>query len=1337
MPKTRYLSLTGIRPSGDIIGPLRNHLRWSLPVALGFPRNGFVIYRRPPAKPGVLEHPDLKTLATSPSVSQKGLTLALDGQGGFESGAVGNNVSAVLVNAPASQWVKLLFAEPLSYFTCSLGNTIGPVEVRAVSGNRLIEKKLTIHRQGTPSGQAEVEIRIVGLTEVDLKLPFRAIFDVAFQTVKSVLAEPNWERAAELPTLGPGQATEGRNRFEPDLKNYYARDQEAARRKYLPHVGRLLEWLESVTDVPAPLKITRQSIPDDGEMRGANIGVLSTLMLASLDPNVARILSLYWVDPKANAFDYKVRGIWTNTTIEGLALGVGAQAAPLPPAVPPSLAEDMIRFCWQMPGFSWRNLQPMGRMALRWREPPLPVISDLHAVQPVLYDVVRGDGAQLTRQHLALISGKAHDNRAHPFLIDTSVPMGRVAYDISGIDLFGQQGPRTRISGEARESLAPPPPIRLRCEINTTQTSLTGSFEFGAMQASQTPDVTGFDLMWRADSPIRRERVRIEIVSSNENDDGTFQQVVRVKTLSGQVFPRDDMKKFEGGVIEVVSNAVDGVMPASARHSWPIASVSGDGTTVLISSSEASPGGIRDLVSDCHHRANWKKVNIPLPATPPLSGRLIANASESWHVTAKNVERIELPRLPSFDVIPAAAKSARRPTTDTAADVDEIVIDCEVLDPSPWIGGRVVRNGVGVDILALLPPAVGGAGSRVRVDAHSGIVASDAIRLVAATGSPHEPVIRALQIDPDGSANDWLSCRGGELAFEVSGVGENKLAIARIVATPLLLGSRLNVVVRVPKNVVNALKTGLMVRCFPPYRFDLPISLTASAGGEIKLPLDGEAATRSGYLAVCAKRGSDPLKIGPLCAPMAFTVVRPAPAGAPSRPYPDAFGDHAPAGYATPPNAEGRSTVVLRWDVGDISPATALRHDVARALDTTIPTAHRRNWLRGLASHNAHLIQAGVSAAGGLSQVALDATTGVFKATFTPDVPPIPEVDFGSGRLEQGGNFFEITFAAKSDSNLRLLLRKTGQAPPANGAATVRAVPDYQQALQDVDELSSLAVENPDAFSLATGAPIAATTFRDEISGLGTGRFFYRVRAVDPAGNASAWSAVSVPFHQVDMTPPAKPIGLQASSGIKKVTLHWQLDLLADAYAVHRATSSATLASLAGRTPLAVVEAIGGVDRPLQVSFPDEPLELLGRGSTYAYRVIAMRSVRTGSAAADVVVVSSAPSDVVRAMPVDPEPPQPPNDLVSERATQAGASIIRLEWSAAARLEYLVRRRLETSSIWTAVSGWLADGEPSDVASGWNYNFIDEAPVPERTVYQVIIRNHAGRTAQSNEAGPI
>ena len=278
---------------------------------------------------------------------------------------------------------------------------------------------------------------------------------------------------------------------------------------------------------------------------------------------------------------------------------------------------------------------------------------------------------------------------------------------------------------------------------------------------------------------------------------------------------------------------------------------------------------------------------------------------------------------------------------------------------------------------------------------------------------------------------------------------------------------------------------------------------------------------------------------GPLSSPTQVMAVKPPPSGAPGRPYPCNQPADVVAGYATPPDRQGRATLCLTWDAGTLSTTEGLRYEVARALDNTIVATHRRNWLLGRAMV-APPLTAGPQVNGTLSNVSFDQARGLYRVSMAVNLGANEPSVFRGGRLSRNGHHFQVTaVAAGASGALDLVLRTDGQEAPDNGPATLTALPNYDQVRQDAAALSRLAADNPDAFSLVTGVPIKTTQFRDEIPGLGRNRFFYRVRAVDAAENRSAWSEVSAPFYQVETTPPDAVRHLQAFAADRLVRLMW------------------------------------------------------------------------------------------------------------------------------------------------------------------------------------------------------
>ncbi|MCP4712898.1 MAG: hypothetical protein GY869_30085, partial [Planctomycetes bacterium] len=182
-----------------------------------------------------------------------------------------------------------------------------------------------------------------------------------------------------------------------------------------------------------------------------------------------------------------------------------------------------------------------------------------------------------------------------------------------------------------------------------------------------------------------------------------------------------------------------------------------------------------------------------------------------------------------------------------------------------------------------------------------------------------------------------------------------------------------------------------------------------------------------------------------------------------------------------------------------------------------------------------------------------------------------------------------------------------------------------------------------DTFSPATtlvdsvvGAPPVAL-YSD--TGLTNGQiYYYRITAVDNAGNASGYSN-EVSETPVDTTPPSNPQNLAAMPGDQQITLNWDRNIEPDLhkYNIYRDTSS---------TPTTLVDSVVAASPP-DTFFVDTGLT---NGQIYYYRITAVDSAGNASGY----------SNEVSETPVDETPPADPQNL---NAT-AGDEQIDLDWDA-------------------------------------------------------------------------
>ena len=170
--------------------------------------------------------------------------------------------------------------------------------------------------------------------------------------------------------------------------------------------------------------------------------------------------------------------------------------------------------------------------------------------------------------------------------------------------------------------------------------------------------------------------------------------------------------------------------------------------------------------------------------------------------------------------------------------------------------------------------------------------------------------------------------------------------------------------------------------------------------------------------------------------------------------------------------------------------------------------------------------------------------------------------------------------------------RRDGLPPYAGGAADV----DYAElSNREVMALAELACNEPAFLPAGT---VAAPPFDDTLDGRGLGRFVYRVRSVDASGNAGPWSAAFPLVETRDVTAPAVPTLTSVLGGENRITTQWSAGTEPDLaeYRIWRADSREALDDVRRLEPTATVPA--DTHR-----FDDEGLPGL---RTFYYRVAAV-----------------------------------------------------------------------------------------------------------------------------------
>jgi hypothetical protein len=84
---------------------------------------------------------------------------------------------------------------------------------------------------------------------------------------------------------------------------------------------------------------------------------------------------------------------------------------------------------------------------------------------------------------------------------------------------------------------------------------------------------------------------------------------------------------------------------------------------------------------------------------------------------------------------------------------------------------------------------------------------------------------------------------------------------------------------------------------------------------------------------------------------------------------------------------------------------------------------------------------------------------------------------------------------------------------------------------------------NETAFKLLTGKPINTQVYTDEINGLVSNRYYYRIKTMSEAlAENLTWGDLSNPIQAITAKAPRKPVFTKIEAGDRQVSLHWSLN---------------------------------------------------------------------------------------------------------------------------------------------------------------------------------------------------
>ena len=634
--------------------------------------------------------------------------------------------------------------------------------------------------------------------------------------------------------------------------------------RYSNQVESLFLWLQALQNPAGSSLIfedptlTSDNTPDKLRLKGDDTAQLngvkpqSILLLASLDPNIALMLGLYWVDrddsddgPKPDeAYDYKIVGKW-DPVREGLLLNFGATESQLP--LPP------INFEMKQPtAYFWRaDDKPFCRVGLTWKSPPRR-----ESTQPILFDVYR-DNQLLTGEAPVLRPGRLAESQRATIYIDPEVEISSAGnpkeyeYRVTSIDLFGQVGnPSTPFLLSITDLPAPPPPVRLQ----TWQPGkVVLQFEYGAIQHLQAPNIEYFTLYHRNDTLAMRQRVKGNVVQTREVD-GKREYTLSVgnpSTADGSPLSGSGISPLVGDVLTRVHSDPAMRLPARERRQYRIAKTDPDNPMQVtldplpFDNEDTLPSGPLDLLltADPHYRERWSP-GLPdsIPYQPPLKGDLTLPPAEPFDVQIVKVPEKPPPSDP-FAVLQQdpdlkASLPDSFPILPVILDILEVEIDRDLLDPDIFVSfdsqpddfsgnGTATIEGTEYKIAYISSGGVDSngknKGARLGLKGATNLTAGQDLTL--RPRPERRAQVRFLTVSGQVDV-DWLGIAGGEILIRDNHAPDSRI-VGQVVSSAANQTGAFDMLVRFPAGLnLNVLQITEQVSYYVPYRRVFDIDLT-------------------------------------------------------------------------------------------------------------------------------------------------------------------------------------------------------------------------------------------------------------------------------------------------------------------------------------------------------------------------------------------------------------------------------------------------------------------------------------------------------------------------------
>jgi len=1169
-----FLPINGIFANPASILDNGVHLRWSLPPSKGIPDIINIFRRKSQGNAGSIRiNPANSNLVQLP-LQYRDLTF----EGSTSSFSLTETTLGKFYNVrlkDPSKKIRILFSENVTSCTIQLGQ-ITKSKIRVFYPDNTLSHEFFAENSSNSSAVTIVAQNGRPFKSIEIQLNFSYLYFIEFTGSKYLCDSEGWVLIGKIDNVNDIREGKLLGRISATTKNHYiksVRDIERYRPIAKNYRG-LMTALQSPDERYFEKNINYSSIDaipfekltfkaKNGS--SSSLNAYNLLMLGCIDPNIARLAGLYFVDNNAKSpdevFDYKVEAVYKNIysdkSICGVILNIGGRYSEQPKL------NEQFNFT-QINNTRWEfdkeyNAKHFGKVRLAWRAIDQNPNNESwkRYINPVVYSL------QIDSNPAKLIAPRTDE--LNFYFIDQNAKVGEteVEYKLMGIDIFGQESNILREKIRLKDNDIPACPVRLN--FNQLNDKILLNFEYGGFQYLTDPEINNLDIYFKNDS-IYTQNVKARYNSFlEEGRDGDGNRLVAIyleqainletrfyalhfiETISGVKLPAAKRKKFKVihqnlNNVEILLENEDNFIPDS------------NGIVLL----EADPRSINNT---------WTKSNDSLiKFKKPIQARLlnynhfVSESEDLTHFTSSQNIRTEN----SFKAIITDVKykiysdNVDLFNPESILEVDdeftEITIDRTLNESDIFTGGKlkfhqsiytVASQNAGYGNSEIDQPK-----TKLTIKGHIPVSRGEALLI--------PPEIRASN---NGYINNymvlWLSSKedlkkiknNGEFMFRgtkanlITETNANNREITQSIEEPIHIIATLmsdiykhqnqwQVLVRIGTkssflHTEVSVENSDKVLFFEPYSFDVSEKIN-------KIQLQAKDAFKNVYFTANATDNAKNKSSFSVIAQFIKTRNKNDKPLAPTPPYPCA-NPNAFISYLKLPNSEGISYFKVCWNG-----SSEYRYEVGRALDKSIIASHRDLWLKGL-SYSSDNEQA-LALISLLSIGILNATNGTVEVSFTKDNISDPTIYLG-GRLFQGvgrtKKSFEIVKVSSEPINrFKLLLRpmQKGEVPSNIFSCTIQKLPDYKAILEDdiiLKQLANLAPTDnmphiPDglgAFNVVTGQPLRdELSFLDEVPGLGSSRFFYKVRAVDGSENRSLWSGASVAVRQVDTRVPDAPI---------------------------------------------------------------------------------------------------------------------------------------------------------------------------------------------------------------------